>query len=306
MAVYPINRVCPISGERAHRVLGFVSAAAVCRANETYRTDYARILGIDSEDQFPIVQSTVSGCVYAGWSPPTEFLTNVYENLIEHDRTITATMGYRSNMLHFSSQVYETLLNRYGNPQEQLMALDYGCGYGTLIDLLSCRDLNMVGFEPSRERRESASTKGNRIYCEREDVTEMGPFDFILCTEVLEHLIDPLDALLFMRDNSHAKTLLAVTVPNCKVGFVTKNIGKSDVPRVINPWEHLNYFSSSTLSDLLEKAGFRVLEDLGAASNLRARFSTRGWSRYRNVAGIVKRAITSVRRQTTLVICCVM
>ena len=90
MKRFPINRCCPVSGEPHSRVLTYLPAAVVGAANPTYRPDFANILGISPEDEFPIVESP-SGFVFSGWLPRDDFLRRVYEDVIDHSKTITET-----------------------------------------------------------------------------------------------------------------------------------------------------------------------------------------------------------------------
>jgi hypothetical protein len=73
---YPINRRCPISGELHSRLLVYLPADVVAAANPTYRPDFAGILDISEEDEFPIVEGP-SGFVFSGWLPGLDNLTDL-------------------------------------------------------------------------------------------------------------------------------------------------------------------------------------------------------------------------------------
>lgn len=306
MNLYHVNRSCPISGRPPHRVLGYISAAEIGKANKTYRDDYMAILGIDPKDRFPIVQSTASGCIYAGWNPTDDFLHKLYEDVIDHSKTLTETIGYRAELCRLSAQVYESAERHFQSSPKPLRALDFGCGYGAILDILSCRDLVCYGYEPSMNRRKSAHLAGKNIFMESAQIMGKGPFDLVICTEVLEHLSEPLKALRFMKDNAHSQTIFAFTVPQCETRFVKDGLsaaGYRILPRVINPWEHLNYFSWRTLRRLLDQAGFEVIYDMGLALRIGFLPAERGLSRYKNIAGALKRILSHCYGHSTQVVC---
>jgi hypothetical protein len=56
-------------------------------------------------------------------------------------------------------------------------------------------------------------------------------------------------------------------VPQCDTTFLAESIAvflrDRLLPRVINPWEHLNYFATQSLRTLLVEGGFRSVKDFG-------------------------------------------
>lgn len=269
---YPVNRNCPLTGEPPVRVLAYVPAALVAAANPTYRDDYALILGIHPEDEFPFVESS-AGFVYAGWAPPGDFLNRVYEDVIDHSRTVTTTIAYRQALLEFAAAFLHVVASR-PKAASPLKLLDFGCGYGALLQLLASRDIISVGFEPSAERGRQTVADGHVPVLTNIDALEAaGPFDLIVCTEVLEHVLDPRQVLRLLRDHSTPGALLAVTVPQCESALIARTFAQlateSRLPGVFNPWEHLNYFSANSLHRMLSEEGFDVIRDYGAAQAAR-------------------------------------
>jgi hypothetical protein len=85
----------------------------------------------------------------------------------------------------------------------------------------------------------------------------------------VEHVPNPREVLRFLKKHASPGALLAITVPQCDLPFIPNSIvaflkdGK--LPQVINPWEHLNYFSTESLRGLLAEEGFEVVIDFGRA-----------------------------------------
>jgi hypothetical protein len=265
MTRFPTNRACPLTGEPHSGVLGYIRASTVIRCNATYRPEALAILGLQPEDEFPIVQGP-TGFVFAGWLPTKDFLARVYEDVIDHARTMTETIWYRRGLLEFAAALF-SLAERIGPDRPPLKLLDYGCGYGSMLRILGVRDVEVIGFEPSGARSGYSALAGGHILTNLSEVAQAGPFDLFVCTEVLEHMAHPRDALTFMREHATAGALLAVTVPHCPQTDVQAALAATQtdgpVAAIYNPWEHLNYFTAESLRSLLADEGFAVVSDFG-------------------------------------------
>jgi cyclopropane fatty-acyl-phospholipid synthase-like methyltransferase len=186
--------------------------------------------------------------------------------------------------------------------------LDYGCGYGSLLRILAGGGVRAIGYEPSDARQESAAPGSFEIFSSLDQVTACGPFDLFVCTEVLEHIADPRAALRFMRKNAAPSALLGITVPDCEQSYVEASFdglaGGGRLSPVFNPWEHLNYFSASSLRRLLEEEGFTVINDFGRTRSARdacARFGDATVNAVVNSLRILKRAAAAA--PTTALFC---
>jgi SAM-dependent methyltransferase len=269
---FPVNRCCPLTGDASHRVLAYIPAAVVGTENPTYRSSFSAILNISPQDEFPIVESP-AGFIFSGWLPPEIFLRRVYEDVIDHSKTITQTVAYRAALLEFTAAFFTTVERRQLPPGRPRRLLDYGCGYGSLLRMLAGGEVRAIGYEPSGARRASASQYGFEIFNNLEQVTNAGPFDLLICTEVLEHIPDPRAPLRFMRENAVPGALLGLTVPGCESSYVETcfdGLAKDGrLSPVFNPWENLNYFSTASLRRLLSEEGFTVINDFGRTRTAR-------------------------------------
>src|SRR6188508_3358710 len=96
--------------------------------------------------------------------------------------------------------------------------LDIGCGTGACSVLFRdfCK-VKIICIEPNEERAHYARTRGLEVmtgYYSPELVASHGPFDFVLLTDVLEHLEDPGSMLLAIRDSLAPEGQVIVSVPN--------------------------------------------------------------------------------------------
>jgi SAM-dependent methyltransferase len=296
-----------MTGEAAQRVLAHIPAAVVAAENPTYRSSYSEILNISPRDEFPIVESS-DGFVFSGWLPPEDFLRRVYEDVIDHSKTITQTIAYRAALLEFAAALLTVAQCQQPSRAGPRRLLDYGCGYGALLQMLAGGEVQAIGYEPSVARRGTASLAGIEIYNNLEQVAETGPFDLFICTEVLEHVADPRSVLRFMRKSALPGALLGITVPGCERSDVESCLDEFSkngrLSRVFNPWEHLNYFSAESLRRLLAEEGFTVINDFGRTKTGRTACSQFGKSKVNPVVNsfrILKLAVTS--RPSTELFC---
>src|SRR3990167_279404 len=136
--------------------------------------------------------------------------------------------------------------------------LDYGCGYGLLMETARDSGWAVHGIEPNIEAARRAAQFG----AVNPDNAGLGIYDCIAATWLLEHMPDPLEMLARLRDHLFSNGVLLAVVPN---DFIPIQIE-------VNLWvkrpfwwihhTHLNYFTWSSLSNLLGLAGFKIIERL--------------------------------------------
>ena len=108
--------------------------------------------------------------------------------------------------------------------------LDVGCGLGEMVAFLAtalpqCR---FTGVDFSSGAIESCRRRAPRHQWAVADVVNddlPGPFDAVVCSELLEHLDDPAPALLRIARALRRDGTIVVTVPNGKVFDTERTIG---------------------------------------------------------------------------------
>lgn len=126
--------------------------------------------------------------------------------------------------------------------------LDFGCGFGSFIDMCSHFGLDAVGVDRSSARRQGA---GSPIYAELDAIE--GKFDAITMFEVLEHLDDPMGVLKELKARLNPGGLLVIEVPD--TSGVTGINSRTEYYK-IHPLDHFNAFTPETLVAFVESAGF--------------------------------------------------
>lgn len=296
---HPVNRPCPICGSESRRVIASLRAEDfTVRNNNTYRHECFDLLGISPDDTYPLATCTQCGFHYAAHLPSNVFLETVYEKAIDHSQTVTETISYRREVLEKLAAVLGELDDRPRN------LLDFGCGYGHALRILNMRDLRCLGFDISTERLVRA---GLNATSNMEELRRNGPFDVILCFDVLEHVPHPKKTLELLAAVCSKDTLLAINVPDMCGSLspeaIQSAIERGVLERAINLWEHLNYFTPSNLHAALKAHGFVPYRSLGRPQNLGFRAQTTGLGRVRNAIGVGLRALRYREVLGTAVIC---
>jgi 2-polyprenyl-3-methyl-5-hydroxy-6-metoxy-1,4-benzoquinol methylase len=139
-------------------------------------------------------------------------------------------------------------------PEKKGRFLDVGCGPGFMVDLWERQQLgSALGIEPSPSGdfgRDKLHRTIRAQHLEEDQRSECEPFDIVLCTEVLEHVPDPVSFL---------RALSKKVAPQGTLVFSTPNTGpiSPDGPTAINlmealsPGFHVTLFSEKALRTLL-------------------------------------------------------
>lgn len=132
--------------------------------------------------------------------------------------------------------------------------LDVGPNVGTCLLLAAERGWSTAGVEINAEAaRYCREKRGLDVHTGvfAEDSYAKRSFDVVLMTDVIEHLRDPLAALVTARKLLKPGGLVVITTPD--VGRWSGRLLQ------IKPLEHLYYFTPATIAASLEKAGLQVL-----------------------------------------------
>lgn len=146
--------------------------------------------------------------------------------------------------------------------------LDVGCGAGATAGWLREHGATTVhGIELVAEAAEQAATVMDRVWQGPvdEQLSQLdGPYDAVLCLDVLEHLTDPYAVLAGLRGQLRDGGWLLVSLPNArnlKLSFdllVRGTFGYTDEGH--RDWTHLRWFTRADATRAIEEAGFTVTQ----------------------------------------------
>jgi SAM-dependent methyltransferase len=127
--------------------------------------------------------------------------------------------------------------------------LEFGCGLGQNIYWLSERGASVKGYDISKFALDFCRKKGLDA---TDKLGKLGKFDIIFSRHVLEHLPNPLESLKEMGDKLEKEGTLILVLP--REGHENASF-EPDIHK------HLYSWNFRTINNLLDEAGFRVVEN---------------------------------------------
>ncbi|MFL6200669.1 MAG: methyltransferase domain-containing protein [Thermoanaerobaculia bacterium] len=150
--------------------------------------------------------------------------------------------------------------------------LDVGCSFGFALDFSRYAfGWEVLGVDPSPLAAAGAAALGIpilRAYFSAGLDLGPEPFDLVLCSEILEHLAEPLPLLVALRERLSPEGLLVLSTPN--LAIVRRETEQGALGRALSPGFHLVLYERGALSLLLAKAGFSAVRIEEAPDTLRA------------------------------------
>ncbi|MGF1591675.1 MAG: class I SAM-dependent methyltransferase [Kiloniellaceae bacterium] len=151
--------------------------------------------------------------------------------------------------------------------------LDVGCGEGFFLKYFKDQGWDVRGLDFTSEGVErhfpdlcDVLETGNLFDLLSRETASGARYDMVVCNNVLEHVIDPLQLLEDLKAVVAPGGMVRLAVPNdgswlqqqvVDLGFARENFW-------VCPPEHLSYFTIDSLDSLLRRTGWRPLEILTA------------------------------------------
>jgi SAM-dependent methyltransferase len=145
--------------------------------------------------------------------------------------------------------------------------LDIGCGAGSIgREIKQGINSEVIGVTYSEQEAQRASNCLDRVIIS--DLNsfaphELGQFDCIICSHILEHLYHPQTLLNHLHDNLTADGVLIVALPNVlhwkqRWEFIRGRFRYTDGGLMDKT--HFRFFDWETAHELLEQGGYQVVE----------------------------------------------
>lgn len=135
--------------------------------------------------------------------------------------------------------------------------LDIGCGTGLFLKTASHYGFDVYGIDVSQTAVNNAKEEFG-VEADKKLISQLDPghmkFDVITMWHVLEHLINPVDELLYVRNLLKDDGILIIEVPNLNSIKFKLSGGKWKGGN--HPLYHRSFFTSRTLRKLLKRTGF--------------------------------------------------
>ncbi len=224
---------------------------------------------------FPEAKKRIMKCNYCEMlsldpKPTPEELRQVYsDSYYDNDKLLEKEIGgiygyvdYISERINKQS-CYKRILsyiNRYNVPGlNPSQLLDYGCGLGHFLDIAYDFNHEVYGVEFNQsaidyiEKRYKYNVQTVDAYN-----SSTQQFNVITSFDVIEHLLEPSEALQRFAEKLKHNGILVLTTTHAR-SITSKLLGKrlEDFRRIS---EHIFFFSPKNLSEMLYKHGFEVLK----------------------------------------------
>lgn len=236
---------CPVCGRRNGRVLWPVrSGAAECGVAATaFRP---------SSDSYGRPAATVVRCLECGHGslerlPEASAVDDAYTEAADQ-----VSLREEAGQVETARRALRRV-ERFARPTT---IADVGCWTGSLLVAATERGWEPWGVDPSRWAVERAQQKGLRVWQGdlHDEALAKRRFGVVAMCDVLEHLADPADAMQTLSTLVEPGGALYLTLPDAG-SLMARALGRrwwSVLPM------HLQYFTRSSVSKLVESHGFTV------------------------------------------------
>ena len=267
------SRPCPLCGSPAVEVIADITAQQIVESTPFYGEGQCERLGVSPADRYGI--SWCQDCSFGFTSelPSDDFLAKLYgigyppaEAVPVFARPARAAYSFHSLSLLLSALAAKAEVDSRGCLSRPLRILDVGCAYavGSLGLVHRHYPYELTGVEWAESTRAYLRSEGANVYPSLENIPEGECFDAVILNDVLEHVPDPLAFLRQVRSCSQPNGVVWINVPDFswrRMKGVVQDLkaGARVVPKDLNPWEHLSYFSPRSLHAAMASVGWRRL-----------------------------------------------
>ena len=226
---------------------------------------------ITIQNSFRMVACKNCGFIYANPRPDWETLKGLYQTY--HSKNSKGVESWAVLMDRIFKEIACFISNQF--PYSGKL-LDIGCGYGHFINIMGSYGWDAYGLEPSSAVSYTRTKQLKIVHGTLDDVRyNPNSFDVITMFYVLEHLIDPVGALLKVNNILKPGGILILRVPHSTPIVRLLSILGIENNLYDLPF-HLSDFSPETIRRILEKTGFKAIRTFPGEFTNPEKFLERG------------------------------
>lgn len=199
--------------------------------------------------QYYYIECINCGIIKAHPLPTSETLKSYYNESYNYG-------SFKSEA--FWKRLHSNLRIRFLSPylKEKFKILDFGCGHGYFVKEAS-KAYQSFGFDIGAQKINN-SKEGSITYSYDFKTYNEKDFDLITAWHVIEHLPNPLEVILELKNRLKPNGILAIAVPNIEsLGF---KLCAEKWNWVQPPLSHIYHYKAKNLCDLLINAGFEIVD----------------------------------------------
>ncbi len=214
---------------------------------------------------FTLVECADCEVIYQKHIANDDLMERLYDHWIDPVKVFAVIDGCQppGYFMDLAKQV-ANLVDYFGRPARAISCLDFGMGWGHWCKMARTFGCEVAGVELSSARIEHAKAAGLTVL-RPDDVAER-QFDFINTEQVFEHIPEPFEMLVSLRQSLKPGGLVRLSVPDgwgikaqLARGDWQAAKGSAASLNAVAPLEHINCFHHHNLVRLAERAGFRVV-----------------------------------------------
>lgn len=218
-----------------------------------HEENFREIIGINHSNYTHIVRICEKcGFVYVSPTIAENELADYYAYMSLYDMSLYEFTEHNSlsQRINRYQRIFKFINGYIKKTQQELSSvLDIGCSTGYLLSLFKKNGYKVLGIDPSSKCKEIALQEyGVNIRTGTLDTIPIQneKYDVIILSHVLEHIVDLSFFILKLKSILSPKGIIYIEVPD------VQNI---NLPFGYFSFEHVNYFSKSSLKNLMAKNG---------------------------------------------------
>ena len=205
---------------------------------------------------YRVVSCEACGMVYADSESSQNNYDKYYEQFSKYEDTKTASGGGYTPSDRARLDEMASVIVKHLKPSDSIV--DIGCANGGLLEALSDRGFtNLTGIDPSPvsiQHIQQRGFKGYNSIISELNKEEVGIYNAIIISHVLEHIFDVATAMDIMRSLLDEQGLLYIEVPDA-LHYSHHYV----VPFYYFDPEHINHFDYHALENLAGMHGFDII-----------------------------------------------
>ena len=223
------------------------------RSSIMHEENFREIIGINRLNYIHTVRICEKcGFVYVSPTIAENELADYYAYMSLYDMSLYEFTDHNSlsQRINRYQRIFAFVHDYIKKSQQELSyILDIGCSTGYLLSLFKTNGYKVLGIDPSSKCKEIALQEyGVNIRTGTLDTIPIQneKYDVIILSHVLEHIVDLSNFILKLKSILSPKGLIYIEVPD---------IQNINLPFGYFSFEHVNYFSKSSLKNLMAKNG---------------------------------------------------
>ena len=136
--------------------------------------------------------------------------------------------------------------------RKPIRLLDYGCGFGHILDLCKPFGIEAIGVDIDENRLTYCMKKGLDV-CRPPELPEDSKFDVVISWSVIEHVNDLNAFFQYISKRMHIGGIFMIHGLNDRIIYIERLRRKF---QYVVPTEHINYFTPRSIHHLITKHRF--------------------------------------------------